>query len=62
MSKFSHFDVKKHCFKRSVNNIGGNHGPLFSQIKFDQTYFGTGVVQGVSVRGLCRRVFIPFMS
>ena len=27
-------------FKRSSNNLSGNRGPLFSQINFDQTYFG----------------------
>ena len=55
--------VKKLYFKRSFNNISGNRGPLFSQIHFDQTYFGgffgTGVCPGGFVwefmsRGFCR--------
>ena len=50
MSKFSHFAVKKLYFKQCFNNISGNCGLLFSQINFDQKYFGgflaRGVVQG----------------
>ena len=51
MSKFFHFATKKLYFKRSFNNISGNCGPLFSQINFDQTYFGAIFVQGVLARG-----------
>ena len=62
MSKFSHFAVKKLYFKRSFNNIGGDRGRLFSQINFDQTYFGGfclgvfcpgGLGTGVFVQGFC---------
>ena len=53
MSKFSHFGVRKFYFKRSFNNISGNCGPLFSQMNFDQTYFG-----GVCPAGFCLGVYV----
>ena len=40
--------VNKFYFKRSFNHINGGHGPLFSQINFDQTYF----------RGFCLGVYV----
>ena len=67
MSKISHFAVKTLYFKRSFNHISGNRGPLFSQINFDQIYFGGllsgGVGMGVFVqevlsRGLCLGGFV----
>ena len=46
MSKFSHFAVEKLYLKRSLNNVRGNRGPIFSQIIFDQTYKGSFVGGG----------------
>ena len=58
MSKFSRSAVKKHCFKRKFNTISGNLGPLFSQINFDQTYFGGFCPGG----GLAQGIVQGFMS
>ena len=58
MSQFSNSAIKKFYFKQSFNNVSENRGPLFSQINFDQTYFG-GVLSGgfwhggFISRGLC---------
>ena len=46
MSQFSHYIIKKRYFKQSFNNISGNRGSLFSQINFDQTYFGRVLSRG----------------
>ena len=53
MSKFSHFAVKKLYFKQSFNNINGNRGPLFSQINFDQKYFGRSLARAFLSGALC---------
>ena len=57
MSKFSHFAVKKHCFKcsfkHSFNTISGSRGPFYSKINFDQSYLGGGGLSG----GFWRRGF-----
>ena len=55
MSTFSHFAIKKLYFKQSLNNMGGNCGPFFSQTNADQTYFrgglsGEGLVSKSSFR------------
>ena len=58
MSKFSHFEVKKLCFKWSFNSISGNRGPLFSPLfgGFCPRVYGQGVLSGALCPGsLCAR-------
>ena len=57
MLKFFHSAVNKLYFKRSFNSISGNHGLLFSQINFDQTYFGGFCSGGFGMGKLSRGVF-----
>ena len=40
-------------------NIGGNGSPLFSQINFDQTYFGAFLSRGILARVFCPGAFCP---
>ena len=62
MSTFSHFAVKKLYFKRSLNNINGNRGPLFSQINSDQTFWEGVCPGGVSTGFLSGGVSTGFLS
>ena len=45
-------------FELSLNIAIGNRGPLFSQINFDQTYFGGFWHRGFLSRGFCPGVYV----